>query len=210
MIGGRSRGSAPRKKARSRRRESAAYRFAPDTRKKRKGQSMIRTERLMIRRIAAGDREAIRDMWKEVARTPYARYDTPKDTSDAAVRARIERWAACADSREHLFFAVCLKETVIGYIALNKRDNGYEAGYCFHPAYHGKGYARESLAAVIGYMKENNVSLLTAGTALENTPSVRLLESVGFRLTGTEKVSFYRDEQGNALFFDGGIFELRL
>ena len=45
---------------------------------------------------------------------------------------------------------------------------------------------------------------------MKNTPSVRLLENTGFTLTETEKVSFYKDENGNDLVFDGGVFELKL
>ena len=90
------------------------------------------------------------------------------------------------------------------------RENGYEIGYCFHSDYHGKGYAGESIRALLDLMKGRGAPLITAGTALENTPSVRLLESLGFRLTGTEQVTFYKDEEGNDIFFESGIFELRL
>ena len=48
---------------------------------------------------------------------------------------------------------------------------------------------------------------ITAGTALNNTPSVKLLNSLGFRQTGTETVSFYKDEEGNAVNFECGIYE---
>ena len=41
-----------------------------------------------------------------------------------------------------------------------------------------------------------------------NTPSVALLKSLGFELIETEKVSFYKDADGNDIVFDGGIFEL--
>ena len=43
---------------------------------------------------------------------------------------------------------------------------------------------------------------------MNNTPSVSLLKSLGFELIGTEKVSFYKDAQGNDIVFEGGIFEL--
>ena len=52
------------------------------------------------------------------------------------------------------------------------------------------------------------ITKITAGTAINNTPSVSLLKSVGFELIGTEKVSFYKDAQGNDIVFEGGIFEL--
>lgn len=91
------------------------------------------------------------------------------------------------------------------------RDNGYEVGYCFHSDYHKKGFAKESLLALIKYIKEQkSVVRLSAGTALDNLPSVKLLTSLGFRQTGTEKVSFYQDADGHDIVFDGGIFELEL
>ncbi len=104
-------------------------------------------------------------------------------------------------------FAVCLGGTVIGYSAFNKRENGYEIGYCFHSAYHGKGYARESHMALIDYMRELGIKRLTAGMAIHNTPSVSFLKSLGFVLIEREKVSFYKDSDGNDIVFDGGIFE---
>ena len=171
---------------------------------------MIQTERLSIRRVQAGDWQAIQTVWKEVAKTAYARYDNPKDTADQAVQPRIERWASFAGSTEHMFFAVVLADAVIGYIALNQRGRSHEIGYCFHPAYHGNGYAKESISAVLRAVKSMGIDCVTAGTALENAPSVRLLTSLGFRLAGTEKVSFYQDAQGNAIVFDGGIYELKL
>lgn len=44
---------------------------------------------------------------------------------------------------EHMFFAICLQDTVFGYSAFNIRGDEYEIGYCFHSAYQGKGYAKE-------------------------------------------------------------------
>ena len=41
-------------------------------------------------------------------------------------------------------------------------------------------------------------------------PSVSLLKSLGFELIETEKVSFYKDADGNDIVFDGGVFELML
>lgn len=83
-------------------------------------------------------------------------------------------------------------------------------GYCFHSAFHGKGYANESHLALLDYMRKLGVTRLTAGTALQNEPSVTFLKALGFSLTETEKVSFYKDEHGEDVVFDGGIFALLL
>ena len=167
----------------------------------------IQTERLALRPVEAADWRAIQRIWEDQNRSPYAQYDTPNDTSDGAVRARIARWEEYGRGREHLFFAVCLKSAVIGYVAFNTREKGYELGYCFHSDAHGKGYARESIACLLAHMREEHGAHFIARTALKNLPSVRLLAALGFTLTGTERVSFYKDEAGEDIWFDGGVFE---
>lgn len=167
----------------------------------------LKTERLTIRHIVAEDWKSIRDIWVDFNASQHSQYDTPHNTTDTDVQTRIAKWAAANSAAEHMFFAVCLNDTVIGYVAFNIRENGYEIGYCFHSAYHGKGYAKESLLALLDYMKTLGITNFSAGTALNNTPSVKLLVSLGFELVATEKVSFYKDAQGNDIVFDGGIFE---
>lgn len=170
----------------------------------------IKTERLTIRHITADDWRRIQEIWIDFNASAFSCYDMPHNTDNDDVRARISRWAAANSGSEHMLFAVCLGDTLIGYSAFNIRENGYEIGYCFHSAYHGKGYAKESHLALLDYMRELGITRLTAGTALDNTPSVALLKSLGFKLIETEKVSFYKDAEGNDIVFDGGVFELIL
>lgn len=168
----------------------------------------LQTDRLTIRRIQADDWASIRDIWVDFSASPYAQYDKPHLTVDDAVRARIASWVAVNSGLAHMFFAVCLEDRMIGYTALHSRANGYEIGYCFHSAYHKKGYAKESHLALFDHLRTLGITKFTAGTALNNTPSVSLLKSLGFALIGTENVSFYHDDQGNAIFFEGGLFAL--
>ena len=171
---------------------------------------MIKTKRLSIRQVHADDWKAIQAIWADAAKSIYAQYDKPNDLDDQSVSCRIAKWASFADNGEHIFLAVCLQDAVIGYIAFNKRENGYEIGYCFHSKYHGKGDARESISTILDVMKDKGAVNITAGTALNNTPSVRLLASLGFKQTGTEEVSFYKDAEGNDITFEGGTYELLL
>ena len=171
---------------------------------------LLKTERLTIRRVVADDWKSIRDIWVDFNSSEYAQYDTPHITEDGNVQARIAKWASFNDGKEHMFFAICLSETVIGYIAFNIRDNGYEIGYCFHSAYHGKGYAKESMVALFDYLRTLGITKFSAGTGLNNIPSVKLLTSLGFMLVEQEKVSFYKDADGNDIVFDGGVFEYAL
>ena len=169
---------------------------------------LLKTKRLNIRHIKPDDWQSIKEIWTDFNSSSLSQYDMPHNTDDDDVRKRIAKWAAASSGTEHIFFAVCLEGTVIGFCSFNIRKDSHELGYCFHSAYHGKGYAKESLSAIIEYLRTIGISKFTAGTAINNVPSVSLLKSLGFRLTGTEKVSFYRDEHGNDIFFEGGIFEL--
>lgn len=169
----------------------------------------LKTDRLYIRRIAETDWQAVRGIWQDFARSQYAQYDMPHDTDEESVRERIARWARFSRSMEHAFFAVCLDEAVIGYVAFNIRSDGYEVGYCFHSRWHGKGYARESLSALIEHMRGLGAAWFSAGTALTNLPSVKLLAALGFEQVDEEKVSFYKDAEGNDIVFDGGVFKLQ-
>ena len=168
---------------------------------------ILKTERLTIRHIVADDWKSIKEIWVDFNTSTLSQYDKPHITDDEDVRARIAKWAGANSGTEHMFFAVCLGDTVIGYIAFNIRDNGHEIGYCFHSAYHGKGYAKESHLALFDYLRTMGITKFSAGTALNNIPSVKLLASLGFRLVEREKVSFYKDAAGNDIIFDGGIFE---
>lgn len=169
---------------------------------------LIKTERLTIRHIIGEDWQSIKIIRDDFALSSYSQYDIPISTEENNMRARIFKWANANKGTEHMFFAICLDNVVIGYIAFNIREDDYEIGYCFHSDYYGKGYARESHVALFEYLKGINITKFVARTALNNLPSVKLLESLGFELVDTEKVSFYKDEKGKDIFFDGGIFKL--
>jgi len=169
----------------------------------------LKTERLTIRRIRMGDWESIQRIWNDQKKSVYACFDKPKDTRSEVVRKRIEKWAFLETSMEHMFFSVCLDGITIGYVAFNQGRDGYEIGYCFLSKYQGKGYARESIFALICAIQKLQPSMvITARTALKNIPSVKLLQSLGFKIIGTEKVSFYHDDEGKDIYFEGGIFEM--
>ena len=169
---------------------------------------LLKTDRLTIRYIVPDDWKYIKEIWVDFNSSSLSQYDIPHNTDDEDVQRRIAKWAGANSGTEHMFFAICLGDTVIGYSAFNIREDGYEIGYCFHSVYHGKGYAKESHLALFDYLRTLGITKFTAGTAINNTPSVSLLKGLGFELTGKENVSFYKDAQGNDIVFQGGIFKL--
>lgn len=171
----------------------------------------MKTERLLIRPIEEDDWQAIRNIWLDFNSSEYKYFDNEKNTEPDNVRTRIKRWAEVTKAgNEHIFLAVCCGGKVIGFYSLNARPGGYEIGYGFLQSAQGKGYASESLAAVLDYAKSLGADKIYAGTALKNIPSVHLLQKLGFELVGTEVVSFHKDEKGQDICFEGGNFEIDL
>ena len=171
---------------------------------------ILKTERLIIRHITIEDWKSIKEIWVDFKSSKYVQYSTPHSINDEDVRAEIYKWSKENKETENKFFGVCQNDRVIGYIVLYKQENAYEIGYSFHSDFHGKGYAKESVLAILDYARELGIKRITAGAAINNIPSVALLKVLGFKQVGKERVSFYKDEFGNDMVFEGGIFELEI
>lgn len=163
----------------------------------------LETSRVYIRRLCETDWQEMKNIFMDFNNSQYAVYDMPLPTEDGEAKALTKRFA---DSE--LFFAVFLKESgdMIGYVCFHKEGDKYDLGYCFHSAYHSNGYAYESTSALVKhFVDERGATGFTAGTAIDNIPSCRLLGKLGFVCTSTETVSF-----DPAFSFQGGHFELNM
>lgn len=75
-----------------------------------------------------------------------------------------------------------------GICGLVKRDSLQypDLGFAFLEAFQGRGYALEASRAVLGFAAERlELSKLFAITVPDNTPSIRLLEKLGFEYAST-------------------------
>jgi len=166
----------------------------------------LKTNRLEIRNIKEEDWENIRLIVNDFECSEYAVYDGQFPREEEVFKKVIKRFV---DS--NLFFGVFLigSEDMIGYVNFHNNDGIYDLGYSFKSEYKGKGYGFESCEVIIKYIKENfEAKGFSAGTALENIPSCKLLEKLGFILKKTEEMSFHKDDIGNDITFNGGEFLL--
>ncbi|MGH8970817.1 MAG: GNAT family N-acetyltransferase [Actinomycetes bacterium] len=99
-------------------------------------------------------------------------------------------WRAAAEDPDDHSVAVVLDGVVIGTVSLNVVDGmgqpgmptrtEAQLGYIFDPAYAGKGYATEAVAAMVAHaFGRLDVRRITAGCFADNVASVRILEKVG-------------------------------
>lgn len=166
---------------------------------------MLKTNRLTIQGLKAEDWKNLKELAVDFRKSEYALYDMPLPIENGKIKSLCEKFAA-----SELWFSVCLADKMIGYICFHQSGTAYDLGFCFHSDYHGKGFAFEACSALMEHIsKERNVTAFTAGTALKNTPSCKLLNKLGFALKGTETLSFHKDENGNDITFEGGNFILQ-
>jgi GNAT superfamily N-acetyltransferase len=86
---------------------------------------------------------------------------------------------------------------VLGDVAVELRGGGQHAtlGYTFAGTSHGKGYAREAVAALVDALCAAGVHRFVATLDPLNVPSMRLLEAVGFTYESlARKAEFIRGE----------------
>ena len=163
----------------------------------------IETSRLYIRDLYETDWGEMKEIFIDFNRSKYAAFDRPLPKDDDESKSLTKQF-----SDTGLFFAVHLLENskMIGYVCFHKNGDSFDLGYCFHSAYHSNGYAYESVTALIEYFaKKHHVISFTAATAIENTPSCRLLERLGFVHVSTETVSF-----DGKFSFQSGNFTLKI
>jgi RimJ/RimL family protein N-acetyltransferase len=147
----------------------------------------IRTSRLLLRQFADDDVDALLVFHSDPQAVRYVPYP-PRDR--AAVAAVLDRKRAGTGWRKEgdlIELAVTLADdgTLIGDVLLGLRSVEHETvevGYIFAPAYGGKGYATETVRALLDLaFGELGARRVVARVDERNTPSRRLLERLGVR-----------------------------
>ncbi|UJW31821.1 GNAT family N-acetyltransferase [Saccharothrix sp. AJ9571] len=147
----------------------------------------IRTERLVLRAFTPADLDELNDFQSrpEVARFLYWEPRT-REESALALETRI-RNATLDREGEFLAVAVELAGTgqLIGDLNLQwlSRDHRQgEFGFVFHPAHHGRGYARESATELLRLgFEELGLHRICGRCDARNTASWGLMERLGMR-----------------------------
>lgn len=158
----------------------------------------IMTQRLLIRRFVFDDWRGLQRIVRDFQASEYRYLDREIPTEDAKIKG-VARYAAGPG----LWFSVVLDGEMIGYVCFHGEGDAVDMGYCFHSSAHGKGYAFESCSALMEMLASALGRVrFTAGTALDNAPSMRLLARLGFVPTGQEKLCFHEGHP-----FTGCLFE---
>jgi len=147
----------------------------------------IETERLVLRRSAPDDAEAIAGYRSDPI---VRRYQGWGDTDAATVRTQIEEMARRAPGEPGgwVQFTVLERKTgrLAGDVGLSPADGEpgvIKVGYTIDPAFQGLGYATEAVRALVDYAFETlGADVVRAYASAENLPSHRVAEKAGLKL----------------------------
>ena len=152
---------------------------------------VIHTERCILNHPEAGDRE---DVFRLRTDPDVRRFLG----GPAEVATFDYRFSHILESDSDRYWAVRAgaDRAFIGLVSLDPYHNDVdtEVSYEFLPEYWGKGFATESVGAVISFALKNlGLDRIVAETQAANLPSRRLLERLGMRMIGS--VDRFGEEQ---------------
>ena len=162
--------------------------------------SIIKTSRLLIRHFRPDDWQ---DLYEYLSQAEVVEYEPYEPFT-----VKFAKLEAINRSKNHDFFAVCLKDSLklIGNIYLTEREyNSWELGYVFKSKYWRSGYAEEAARALVSQVfRDKSAHRVCAMCNPQNTPSWKLLERLGFRREGhlRQNVFFRKDEFGCPVWQD--------
>jgi ribosomal-protein-alanine N-acetyltransferase len=154
---------------------------------------VLRTDRLILRRLAADDAEFVFELVNDPAWLRFIGDRGVRNLDDA--REYISKGPVESYSRHGFgLYAVERKEggSPIGICGLVKRDflEAVDIGFALLPAFRGRGYAREAARATMTYAREVvGLGRIVAITSRDNDASGRLLEAIGLRFEKMIRIS---------------------
>ncbi len=156
----------------------------------------IKTERLLLRRMADTDAPEIFYLRSNDIVMKYIDREKPKSLEEALTF--IQNVNSNIDKNECVMWAIALRDNPgnlignIGFWRIINKHYRSEIGYMLHPDFWGKGIMKEALMAAIDFgFTEMNLHSIEAHINPENKASGILLEKTGFIREAYFKEDFY-------------------
>ncbi len=147
--------------------------------------TFVETERLTLRSVKAEDTAVMHDYRNNEICAKYQRGQAKNYDEIAQLVERRKYDILSVD--DPFMVAVALKDTdeMVGEIVVMPEDGTISMGYTFSYRHHRKGYAYESLSALINLLHERYPAWdFISFTEPENTPSMNLLLKLGYKNMG--------------------------
>ena len=147
--------------------------------------TFIETDRLILRNVAAKDIDIMYDYRNNEICARYQRGQTKDYDGIAQLVERRKNDVMSVDAPFMVAVALKGNDEMVGEIVVMPNDGTISLGYTFSYKHHRKGYAFESLTALINMLHERYRSWdFISFTEPENEPSMALLKKLGYKDMG--------------------------
>jgi ribosomal-protein-alanine N-acetyltransferase len=169
---------------------------------------VLETERLILRMIRNDDRQEMFEIRSNRQTMQYIPRPLANTVEDA--QKVIDMINGFVERNERINWAITEKGSdkmlgVIGYVRMLEDAHRSEVGYVMHHDSMGKGFAKESLQAVVDYgFNVMNLHSIEAIIRPDNAASIKLVEKLGFI-----REAFFRDyvfHEGQ--YYDEAVYSL--
>ena len=152
-----------------------------------KGTGTLITARLILRRLAVSDAQAMYDNWaSDDMVTKYLSWNVHESVE--ATKEVLEKWVAGYENQDYYHWAIEFDNTIIGTIGLNAvhtRHERFEMGYCIGSKWWNQGIVTEAVKEVIRFIfKEINGNKICALHDIQNVSSGRVMRKNGMTQEG--------------------------
>lgn len=160
---------------------------------------LVSTERLTVTDIREEDRQDYFTLYTDGEINRFYGYDYREDFKGGSPSPEyfMQFMRGLKQKREEYSLAVRKDGKMVGEIVVYNFDffAGAEIGFRFFEKARGKGFAFESVSAVMEYLAGLKAKKITCRAFKENAPSVRLIEKLGFKQVSENKdMRFYERE----------------
>lgn len=139
----------------------------------------IETERLILRKFAANDAEALLHIYGDKEVNTFLPW-FPLNTLEEAEELLEERYIKAYLQPRGYNYAICLRQdnTPVGYINVSM-DNSYDFGYGLCKEFWRRGIVTEAGKAVIAQLKKDKLPYITATHDVQNVRSGNVMKRLG-------------------------------
>lgn len=168
----------------------------------------IYTKRLYLRKMKMADAHRLFKIWSDPEVTKFM--NITNFTHEEQANDMIKLFDELAEERKAIRFTIIEKESneIIGSCGFNVFDEANasaEIGYDLAKAHWGKGYAPESISALIDYAFTTlNINRIEAKIEPGNVNSIKVVEKLNFTFEGT----FQEKEDSNESFYNINVYSL--
>lgn len=166
----------------------------------------LESERITIRDYRRADLPAVTGMWFDPVNGQYLS-DPTEEYVDDRFRAALE---GMEDNPDGYYLTVVLSATerIVGSCCIfpDEKRERWDIGYCVHKDFWRRGIGTELLGLLIGWIRAQGGTQITAEVAKDNAGSNRLLRHYGFEVLRESSFNKYR----TGVTFESRIYGLTL